>query len=261
MQGIFGGEIGDWGTLGSTSLTTSGSTPLAGSGQAGSGQAGLSRLRPEATPRQAIKAFGLRADDPATGIFEKECLSRYKWKRVEIKKGSAEAVAAVSMDPQAVALVDLAGIPATGQNVRVLGIRLRTSQPRAAVPQERVYYPTPENIKNAMYPLSQRLWLYVHPQASETAKDFAKFIATCGGSTSLTAGASEASPYADTVKAVMDTYRKHGLVPLADAAIQRMVKDAMAADAAKAARSAPSAGSGRVGSGQEAGKGKGKGSR
>jgi ABC-type phosphate transport system substrate-binding protein len=77
-----------------------------------------------------------------------------------------------------------------------------------------------------MYPLSQRLWLYVHPQASDTAKDFVKFIATCG--------ASEASPYADTVKAVMDTYRKHGLVPLADAALLRMTKDAMADDAARA---------------------------
>jgi len=74
--------------------------------------------------------------------------------------------------------------------------------------------------------LSQRLWLYVHPQASDTARDFAKFIATCG--------ASEASPYADTVKAVMDTYRKNGLVPLADAALVRMTKDAMAADAARA---------------------------
>jgi hypothetical protein len=87
-----------------------------------------------------------------------------------------------------------------------------------------------------MYPLSQRLWLYVHPQASDTARDFVKFIATCGGSTSLTAGASKATPYADTVKAVMDTYRKHGLVPLADAALLRMVKDAMA----EAARSASS---------------------
>ena len=32
----------------------------------------------------------------------------------------------------------------------------------------------------------------------------------------------------------MDTYRKHGLVPLADAALLRMVKDAMAEAAAKA---------------------------
>jgi ABC-type phosphate transport system substrate-binding protein len=239
VQAIFGGEVEDWGTLGSTGL------------------------RPEATPRQGslttsklrINAVGLRSDDPATGIFEKECLDRYKWRRVVVKKDSAEAVAAVSMDPQAIGFVDLAGIPATGQNVRILGIRLPGRGPAAAPPPPaeagtspvggegvaertgaagRVYYPTPENIKSAMYPLSQRLWLYVHPQASDTARDFVKFIATCGGSTSLTAGAAEASPYADTVKSVMDTYRRHGLVPLADAALERMVKDAMADAAARA---------------------------
>ncbi len=86
--------------------------------------------------------------------------------------------------------------------------------------------------------------MYVHPQAGDTARGFVKFIATCGGSTSLTAGAAEASPYADTVKVVMDTYRKHGLVPLADAALERMVKDAMA-DAA--ARAKAEEGKGKVG--------------
>jgi ABC-type phosphate transport system substrate-binding protein len=139
---------------------------------------------------------------------------------VEIKKDSAEVLAAVSMDPQAIGFVDLAGIPATGQSVKILAIKLGSGE------RAKLIQPTPENIRSAMYPLSQRLWLYVHPQASDTAKDFVKFIATCG--------ASEASPYADTVKAVMDTYRKHGLVPLADAALLRMVKDAMAEDARSA---------------------------
>jgi hypothetical protein len=78
-----------------------------------------------------------------------------------------------------------------------------------------------------MYPLSSRVYLYVHPKASDTAKDFAKFVATCGGS--------EAGPYADTVKAVMDTYQKHGLIPLADAAIERAAKDAAAAKAKESA--------------------------
>jgi ABC-type phosphate transport system substrate-binding protein len=158
------------------------------------------------------------------------------------------------MDPQAIGFVDLAAIPASGQNVKILAIKLGTAAPPPAFAEAtagrppagaagtspvrgggvaeregaagRVYYPTPENIRSAMYPLSQRLWLYVHPKASDTAKDFVKFIATCG--------ASEASPYADTVKAVMDTYRKNGLVPLADAALERMTKDAMADAAAKA---------------------------
>jgi phosphate transport system substrate-binding protein len=220
LQAIFGGEVADWGTLGSTLST-------------GSGQAGLTTGGGAA--KGTIKPYGLRSDDLATGIFEKECIERAKWKRVGIKKDSAEVLAAVSMDPQAIGFVDLAGIPATGQSIKILGIRLPGGGPPApppaakAAPSPRgrgVYYPTPENLRSAMYPLSQRLWLYVHPQASDTAKDFVKFIATCG--------ASEASPYADTVKAVMDTYRKNGLVPLADAALERMAKDAMAAAAARA---------------------------
>jgi len=267
LQAIFGGEVEDWGTLGSTSLTTRGDSKsqitgsqIKGSQSKGSQIAG-SQIKGSQIAGSQIKAYGLRADDPATGIFEKECLDRYKWKRVVVKKDTAEVLAAVSMDPQAIGFVDLTAIPAAGQSVRILGIRLPGRGSAAAPPPAfaeatagrppagaagtsparpagvrggGVYYPSPENIKSAMYPLSQRLYLYVHPQASDTARDFVKFIATCGGSTSLTAGASEASPYADTVKVVMDTYRKHGLVPLADAALLRMVKDAMAEAAAKA---------------------------
>jgi ABC-type phosphate transport system substrate-binding protein len=83
--------------------------------------------------------------------------------------------------------------------VKVLGIKL-------AGPQGQVVYPTPENIRTAMYPLSQRLYLYVHPKASETAKDFAKFIATCG--------ASAATPYADVEGDVRKAFLKNGLIPL-----------------------------------------------
>jgi ABC-type phosphate transport system substrate-binding protein len=122
VQAIFGGEVADWGTLGSTGLR-----PKATPRQAGSGQ-GISRLRPEATPRQAIKVYGLRSDDLATGIFEKECLERAKWKKVAIKKDSAEVLAAVSMDPQAIGFVDLAGISATGQSIKILAIKLGTGE-------------------------------------------------------------------------------------------------------------------------------------
>jgi ABC-type phosphate transport system substrate-binding protein len=244
LQAVFGGEVADWGTLGGAGLATSGH----GKSQIGGSQIKGSQNKGSQIGGSEIRAIGLRSDDLATGIFEKECLERAKWKRVAIKNNSAEVLAAVSMDPQAIGFVDLAGIPATGQNVRILGIRLGTASPPpapgatspvrgggvAAPPPAPgatsprgggVYYPSPENIRSAMYPLSQRLWMYVHPQASDTARDFVKFIATCG--------AGEASPYADTVKAVMDTYRKNGLVPLADAALLRMTKDAMAEDAAR----------------------------
>ena len=201
IQAIFSGEIDDWSVIGGTEL----SAPAGPGGRPGKLQ---------------IDLFGLRGNNPATTIFEKECLPRQKWRGVTYKKDTVEAVAAVSMDRQAMAFVDVTAIPASGQNIKVLPIKMGSGIRAKSVG------PTPETIKTAMYPLSQRLFLYVHPQASETAKDFAKFIATCGDS--------EASPYADTVKAVMETYRTNGLIPLADAAIVRAIKDAMAEAIAEA---------------------------
>jgi len=211
IQAIFQGEVDDWAIIGSTGLTAGGGTGL--------GPEGAARRRAggDTIP---IHRFGLYSREPATKVFEKECLVRRKWRRVKTKKDTAAAVAAVSMDPRAIAFVNLSAIPATGQNVKVLAIQIGIGE------KAKIIQPTPDNIRNAMYALSQRLFLYVHPKASDTAKDFAKFIATCGGS--------EASPYTDTVKAVMETYQKHGLIPLADAAIERVTKDAMAAAAAKA---------------------------
>jgi len=213
IQTIFQGDVDDWAIIGGTELT-----PPAGPGGR--------------SDKIEINIYGLYARELATAIFEKECLPRRKWRRVKYKKDTAAAVAAVSTDPRAIAFVDLTAIPgigaaslagdfaAAGQNVKVLAIQIGIGE------RAKIIQPTPENIRNAMYPLSQRYFLYVHPKASETAKDFAKFIATCGGSA--------AGPYADTVKAVMETYQKHGLIPLADAAIERVTKDAMAAAAAKA---------------------------
>jgi phosphate transport system substrate-binding protein len=227
VRSIFGGEVDDWAIVGATGLTAGGGL----GGAAGGSSAGK---KPAGATGVPIHALGLRGSDAAGAIFNKECLSEGKLKKVTFKKDTAEALAAVSMDTQAIAFVDLAAIPTTGQSVKILGIRMNKggtgfqpvdAQPGKAVPQENVVLPTAENIKSAMYPLSQRLYLYVHPKASETAKDFAKFIATCGGS--------EASPYADTVKSVMETYRRNGLIPLADAAIERAAKDAAAAAKAK----------------------------
>ncbi|NBB96364.1 MAG: hypothetical protein GVY16_11585 [Planctomycetes bacterium] len=221
IQAIFQGDVDDWAIVGGTELT-----PPTGPG---GGSAALTAGRPGTLD---IHAFGLYAREPATAIFEKEAVPRNKWKQVKYKKDTAEAVAAVSMDPQAIAFVDLTAIPASGQSVKILPIKFGQGE------KARNIAPTAENIRSAMYPLSQRYFLYVHPKASDTAKDFARFIATCGGS--------EAMPYADTVKAMMETYQKHGLIPLADEAITRAAKDAMA----EAARSTSSGQARSASSGQ-----------
>lgn len=203
VRGVFVGETTDWSVLGGA--------------------------------KWPIKCIGLPNTDPAARVFYVECQPAERLKKVATKKDTAEAVAAVSMDAGAIAFVDMSSIPgigsaaltgnftASGQNVKILGIKL----PPLHGEKARVIWPTAENIKSAMYPFSQRVYLYVHPKASDTAKDFAEFLATCGGS--------EAQPYADTVKAMMQTYQKHGLIPLADAALQRAAKDAMAAKAKEAA--------------------------
>ena len=183
VRAIFAGEVGHWAIIGDSGLPA----PEDPKG------------KPGAIP---VKCFGLGVNDPAACVFHKECLAAAKFRRVTTTKDTAEALAAVSMDAQATAFVDLAAIPATGQTVKVLGIRTGKGD------QEKVVMPTPENIRNATYPLSERLYLYVHPKASDTAKDFARFITSCGRL--------EATPYADTAKAVTETYRKHGLIPLSD---------------------------------------------
>ena len=193
VRAIFAGEVGHWAIIGDSGL----SVP-----QDSKGKPGANPASPRVPMEIGIKCFGLGVNDPAACVFHKECLAAAKFRRVTTTKDTAEALAAVSMDAQAIAFVDLAAIPATGQTVKVLGIRMGKGD------QEKVVMPTPENIRNATYPLSERLYLYVHPKASDTAKDFAKFIASCGKL--------EATPYADTAKAVTETYRKHGLIPLSD---------------------------------------------
>jgi ABC-type phosphate transport system substrate-binding protein len=196
VRAVFDATTNNWATVGSTGLTTGGRGA-------------------------AIRRFGLPSTDPATAIFHKNGLAAAKIQRVTKKKDTAAVVAAVSMDANAIGFVDLAAIPTTGQTVKVLPIQLGLGD------RARIIAPSAQNIRTAMYPLSKRMYVYVHPRASKTAKDFAKFIATCGGS--------EATPYADTVKAMMDVYRKHGLIPLGEGAIDRIAKDAAAARAKAAA--------------------------
>jgi len=120
--------------------------------------------------------------------------------------------------------VNVAELPRTGQTVKVLGVQVAAADPSQP---PLVIRPTAETIRDETYPYAEQLWLYVvPPQASDVAKNFTDFIATCGGS--------EASPGTDPVRPVMKAYQEHGWLPLADAAIQREADDARAEAAAKA---------------------------
>jgi len=139
-----------------------------------------------------IRVFGLPGDTAASKLISKELLPFSQATKLKARKDTAEVLSAVSLDPQAIGFVDLAAIPA-GQNVNILSIG----------PGIRPAAPTPANIKSGMYPLAQRMFLYVHPKASDTAKDFAKF---------LVSGECD------------ETFRKHGLIPLSDKAVAGLNK-------------------------------------
>lgn len=165
VQQIFSGQVTDWKVLGEQS----------------------GRIAP----------YVLNPSNAVQPIFAKEVLPADKWAGIKQVKDTAAALSAVSMDRNAIAFVDLAAMPESGQSVKLLSIDIGG----------RAFAPTAENIRSGSYPLAERLFLYVHPKASDTAKDFAKFMATCG--------ASEANPYQDTYAAVSEAYRKNGWLPLA----------------------------------------------
>jgi ABC-type phosphate transport system substrate-binding protein len=209
LEAIFSGETNDWRVIGDTGLPA-----------------------PADKAAVPIHRFCVPSSDPAAVVFFKNCLPRSDVRGVTVKKDTAAVLAAVNTDPNAIGVVDLASLPGgglsadslakSGQTAKMVAIQLGTGD------KARVISPTPANIRNAMYPLSQRMYLYVHPKASDTAKDYAKFIATCGGS--------EVTPYADTVKAVMDAFAKNGLIPLGDAALDRIAEGKI--EAAKTAKDA-----------------------
>ncbi len=172
VRAIFSGEVHDWAIIGGTGLP------------------------PGSDGAIPIRTAGL-SEGSAADVFYRHGVSRRDLRNVRLMRDTAQAVAAVNMTPGAIAFVDLVQIPQAGQTVKVLPIRL------GAGADARVVRPTPENIRTGMYPLSERIYLYVHPQAGEAAKDFARFAATCGES--------EQTPYADTAGAVREVFREHGI--------------------------------------------------
>lgn len=132
--------------------------------------------------------YGLPPANAASKILSKEVLDLSRARALKPRKDTAEVLAAISVDPQGIGIVDLSALP-IGHTVKLLSIG----------PSIRPVAPTLENIRTGVYPLTQRLYLYVHPKASDTAKDFAAFIA---------AGECD------------ETFRKHGLIPLSEKAIK-----------------------------------------
>jgi len=120
--------------------------------------------------------------DPAAKLFYEKVLPLSQCGAITRKKTSAEVIAALALDPQGIAFVDYTAIPKDNKSIKVLGI----------VTDKGIVYPEPRTILDGSWPISQQYYLYVNPKASDTAKDFAKFIVS---------------------GACAEVFRKHGMVP------------------------------------------------
>jgi len=129
-----------------------------------------------------IHCYGLGAADPVAAMFFSGVMRGTQCKNLQVKKDTAEILAALILYPQGIAFVDLAGIPPDDKAVRIVAIGSG----------DKVVKPNGRTVAEGTYPLSQRLFLYVSPQASETTKDFVRFMLS---------GACDA------------VFRQHGFVP------------------------------------------------
>lgn len=203
IAAIFAGETNDWETIGDAGLP-----------------APAKRLGPSGIP---INRFGTREHD-ASKILASRGGKPAKVGRLALLADTQAVVAAVSVDPQGIGLVNIVDLPRTGQTVKVLGVDGAAPGPGRA---SDVVRPTATTIRNESYPFAERISVFVHPKASETGKSFSEFLASCGGSS----GSREPEP----VRLMAAAYRKHGWMSLADSAIEREAEDARVEAAAQAA--------------------------
>jgi len=203
IEAVFAGETNDWETIAGAGLP-----------------APANKLGPNAIP---INRFGTREHD-ASKILAPRGGKPPKAGRLTLLADTKAVVAAVSVDPQAIGLVNIADFPSTGQTVKVLGVETAASGPGTV---SDVVRPTATTIRDESYPFAEGLSVFVHPKASDAAKSVAEFLASCGGS--------ESPSSAETVRLMTAVYRKHGWLSLADVAIKLDADDARAEAAAKAA--------------------------
>ena len=129
-----------------------------------------------------IHRYGPFTTEPAAKLFYEKVLPLSQCGQITRKKTSAEVIAALALDPQGIAFVDYTAIPKDNKSIKVLGI----------VTDKGIVRPEPRTILDGSWPISRQLYLYVNPKASDTAKDFARFIVS---------------------GACAEVFRKHGLVP------------------------------------------------
>ncbi len=139
--------------------------------------------------------YGLPPSAAETKVL-RECIGQPKVP-VRAKRDTAAVIAAVSADRRGLGYVSAAALPAdpSAAGVTVLAVRSGGKAVR----------PSAANIRGGEYPFAERLFVYVHPEAREAARDFYTFLAT-GGRAADTC-------YIDASRHVSAVYRSGGLLP------------------------------------------------
>jgi len=120
---------------------------------------------------RVIHRYGLAASHPASRVFYAKVTALDRCRRLTIKKDTAEVLAAIAMDPQGIGFVALAEMPADKVSGHVVAIG----------PEGDAAQPNADTLVSGAYPLAVPLTLYVSPRASDTAKDFVRFLGTGAG--------------------------------------------------------------------------------
>ena len=119
-----------------------------------------------------IKRYGLAGTDPAARVFYSRINPPAVCARPDTRLGTQAVLAALSRDPHGIAFVDAAaandllGAAGGKSGIKVLSIGAKG---KAASP-------TAANVKAGKYPISQQLTLHLSPRASQTTRDFVKFV-------------------------------------------------------------------------------------
>ena len=118
----------------------------------------------------AIHVFGLKHGDPIVQLLKEKLVEggRGRSLKYTAQPDTEKVILAVARDPAAIGFVDMGQLSPGEKSVKLVPI-IRQTSTKGTLPV--VSYPTSND-----YPLARTLTLYVSPNASQTAKDFADFL-------------------------------------------------------------------------------------
>ncbi|MFW6279511.1 MAG: substrate-binding domain-containing protein [Planctomycetota bacterium] len=183
---IFTGRVSDWRVTGGSGLSAPADGPV------------------------PIEAYGLHPGRPVSPVFRRRCLLGDKVQAVRRVNSTDRAVTHVSMNERAIAFVDFNRLPRDTDEVKILWMQVGFGEEARLVPPHEI------PILGGAYPLAEKLYLYVHPQAGEAARGFAQFVATCGHSVDTV--------YSSAMEDMLETYRKNGLMPMERSALREILR-------------------------------------